>query len=403
MTIAVGVAKQLRYKAESTWNTAPGASGAQLLRRVTSNLSLRKQTYQSAEILSTYQLSDMRHGVRSVEGSINGELSAGTWEDFIAAAVRKVFVATSDITSLTLTIATSGANYTVTRSAGSWITDGIKLCDVVRITAGSFTAGNLNNNLFVLAETATVLTVKVLNGSSLTAEGPIGSATVAVPGKKAWAPASSHTDTSFSIEHWHSDVSLSELFTGCKIQSMTVRMPPTGIAGIDFAMLGADVITDTSAYYSSPTAETTTGVLAAVNGVLSVQGSAIALLTGLEFTLAANMQAQPVVGSNVYADIAEGRILVTGQFSALLESGTLRDYFIDETEVGLSVVMSAANTAAADFVGFSFPRIKVGGADKDDGEKNLVQTFPFSALYNGSGGASTTTHATTISVQDSQA
>ena len=40
MTIAAGVAKQLRYKVEATFGTAPGASGAQVLRRVNSNLDL---------------------------------------------------------------------------------------------------------------------------------------------------------------------------------------------------------------------------------------------------------------------------------------------------------------------------------------------------------------------------
>jgi hypothetical protein len=77
MAYATGVAKQLTYKAESTWGTVPAASGAQALRRVTSNLALKKQTYQSNEIRPDYQVSDMRHGVRSVEGSISGELSPG--------------------------------------------------------------------------------------------------------------------------------------------------------------------------------------------------------------------------------------------------------------------------------------------------------------------------------------
>ena len=100
MALATGVAKQLSYKAESVWGTVPAAAGAQALRRVTSNLSLKKQTYQSGEIRSDYQVADFRHGVRSVEGSISGELSPGTYEDFMAAAVRKVFASVSAITGL---------------------------------------------------------------------------------------------------------------------------------------------------------------------------------------------------------------------------------------------------------------------------------------------------------------
>ena len=206
MTIASGVEKELRYKAMSAYHTAPGATGAQLLRRVASNLSLGKATFGSNEKVRHQQRVDMRHGMRSVGGTISGLLSPGTYEDFIAAALRKVFVATSDMTSLAITITGSSAPYTVTRGSGSWLTDGVKVGDVVRLTAGSFTAGNLNNNLVVTNVTATDLTVYPLNGSSLTAEGPISSATLAVPGKRCWTPLTGHTDTSFGIEHYYSDI-----------------------------------------------------------------------------------------------------------------------------------------------------------------------------------------------------
>jgi hypothetical protein len=49
------------------------------------------------------------------------------------------------------------------------------------------------------------------------------------------------------------------------------------------------------------------------------------------------------------------------------------------------------------------PRVKVGGADVDDGDKSLVRTLPFTALYNDAGGAGSSSEQTTISVQDSQA
>jgi hypothetical protein len=235
------------------------------------------------------------------------------------------------------------------------------------------------------------------------AEGPIASSTLAVPGKKTFVPTTGHTDTSFAIEHWHSDLSLSELFLGCKINQMDIALPPTGMATISSAFMGKDVTTAGSAYYTSPTAETTTGVLAAVNGLLTVNAVAVAVLTGLNFSIKGGMTAEPVVGSNTYADITEGRVVVDGQFTALFESATLRDYFLNETEVGLVAVLAASNVAAADFVGFSMPRIKVSDAAKDDGEKGLVQTLPFTALFNSTGGAGTSSEQSTIVIQDSQA
>lgn len=408
MSIATGVAKRIGYKKESTWNTAAGASGGQLLRRVTSNLELAKATYASAEIRADYQVADFRHGMRSVKGDIKGELSAGTWKDFFAAVCRKAFATISAITGASITIA-SGAvvggvqTYTVARGSGSYITDGVKVGDVVALTAGGFNAANLNKNLFVLSEVAATLTVMPLNGVALVAEGPISAATVTIRGKKTMMATTAQTDDSFSIDVWQSDISQDELYTGCKVDQMAVALPATGMSDITWSFLGGNVTTGASQYFSSPTAETTTGILAGVDGAVQVAGVPVGLITGLQFTAKGNMTADPVVGSNVYADITEGRMEVSGQFTVLFQDATFRDDFLNETEVALAVVLSASPAALADFVAFSLPRIKIGSATRDDGEKGLILTCSFTALLNVNGGAGTTSENSTLVIQDSQA
>lgn len=403
MAIATGVAKQIRVKAESTWGTAPGASGAQLLRRVSSNLDLKKATYESAEIRADYQVSDFRHGVRSVDGTISGEPSPGTYQMFLDAACRRASTAVTAITSLSLTIAASGSNYTVTRSAGDFLTGGIRAGMVVAITAGSVNANTLNARLLVISATSTVLTVSPLNGATLTAEGPIASCTLTVPGKYTYVPTSGHTDPSFSIEHWFSDISKSELFTGCKVNTVGLQLPPSGIAKVDFGFMGKDITTATSAYYTSPTAATTSGVLAAVNGIVSIGGTRVATLTGLTININGGMTADAVVGSNTYPDIFEGRVRVSGQFTAYFEDTTLRDLFINETEAELLAVFSTSNDKTAEFMSFALPRIKTGGASKDDGEKGIVQTIPFTALIPATGGSGYDNEQTTLMIHDSLA
>ena len=64
-------------------------------------------------------------------------------------------------------MAGSGPTYTITRSTGSWLTDGIKKGQIGRITAGAVNAANLNKNLVVLSLTSTILTVMPLNGVAL--------------------------------------------------------------------------------------------------------------------------------------------------------------------------------------------------------------------------------------------
>lgn len=403
MTIAVGVAKQVKYKVESVWGTVPVAASAQALRRVTSDLDLQKDTFQSNEIRADYQVADMRHGMRSVSGTINGELSPKTYADFFGAAMRRDFAAVSSLTALSITIAASGSNYTLTRAAGSYLTDGVKVGQVVRLTAGSFTAGNLNNNLLVMNVTALVLTVAVVNGSNLTAEGPIASATLAIPGKYTYIPTTGHVDRSYSIEHWYADIAQSEVFSGCKVSQIDVQMPATGMATCAVAFMGKDVTPTASEYFTTPTAQTSTGALAAVNGALFVAGTKVANVTGLNFTINNNMTQEAVVGSNYSPDIFEGRVTVSGQLTAFFEDATLRNLFVNETTASLMVTLTTAGDNNADFVAVAMTKVKVGGASKDDGEKGIIQTLPFTALLDTSGGTGAATQATTISIQDSAA
>lgn len=397
MAIASGVAKQLRYKIETQFGTAPGATGGQSLRRVESSLDVNKDTYESAEIRSDYQVSDFRHGMRRVSGSINGELSPKTYADFFAAALRKDFAAGQSNGSLTLTITGTANPFTL---AATGIGTGIKVGDVVRLTGASLNAANVSKNLLVTASTTDSITVYTLNGSALVAQSSIASCTCAVVGKKTMVPATGHTDKSFAIEHWYSDVAQSELFLGCKVNGVNIDLPATGIATVGFDMLGKDVTTATAAYYTSPTAPTTQGVVAAVNGLLMVGSTVIGICTGASISIEGGYTQEPVVGSNSAPGIFPGRVRVSGQFTAYFEDATMRDAFLNESELKLVMALTCTNDAASDFITFVLPRIKLGGSAKDDGEKGIVQTVPFTALVNAT---ATDVDATTIAIQDSAA
>lgn len=403
-TPASGLFKQVAYKAESTFGVVPSATSAQALRRVQSTLDLSKETYQSNEIRQDFQLVDFRHGVRRVEGNISGELSPATYKDFIACALKKDFAAGASASSVTVTIAGAGPSYTVTRSSGNYITDGFKVGDVIRLSVGSPSlAANFGKNLLIVSLTSTIATVITLNGSSMSAEGPVAGTTVAVVGKKSYIPTSGHTDKSFSIEHYYSDLVQSEVFSGCKPTSIAIGLPPTGLATIDIGFMGKDVTTASAQYFTNPTAQTTTGLLAAVNGELRVAGQSVATLTGLTLNIASNYSGDPVVGSNTVPFMFAGRVIVTGQATAYFDSVTLRDAFFNETEVEIIGAFTANNDANAPFMSFVLPRVKIGGASKNDGEGGLVQTLPFQALLNTAGGSGTTSEQTTIVIQDSAA
>ena len=79
MAQASGVFKQVAIKQEVTYGVLPAASAAQLLRRVDASFNLQKDTFESNEIRPDLQTADFRHGVRTIAGNINGELSPGSY------------------------------------------------------------------------------------------------------------------------------------------------------------------------------------------------------------------------------------------------------------------------------------------------------------------------------------
>lgn len=409
MAIALGNRKSIFFKRETGWGVIapPGATFAKTARRVTGNFNLKKDTYQSEEIRADYQMADFRHGVRKVEGQLSGELSPGSYADFLSSALARDFTAGINSTALTnVTAASTGVGTgTFTRAAGSYVTDGFKVGDVVRWTgwAAPATANNAHN-MMITALTATVMTVFTLDPTNVVAKAAGDSVTATVFGKKTYAPLTGHTDDSYTVEEWNSQIAQSEVFTGNKVTSAAIDLPPTGLAKLDLSFMGKDMAqSGTVQYFTTPSAASASGVVAAVNGVLLVNGVIQATITGLKFTINRNSAADPVVGQNVLPDIFKGRILVDGEFSAYFENGVLRDLFTNETETSIAVALTTNNLPNADFISFTIPRVKVGSSDKDDGEKGIVRTYSFQALLNAAGGAGTTSEATTISIQDSLA
>jgi len=338
-----------------------------------------------------------------VQNGLMALLSGGSYQAFYSTLLKKTWASTTSITSLSLTIATSGSNYTVTRGSGDFLTGGIKIGDVVRITAGSVNASNLNKNLLVIGVTATVLTVTTLNSSALVAEGPISSCTIAVPGKKCWAATSSHTDDYYTFEEWFSDVSRSETWTDVKPTQVAIGLPASGNVTNDFDFIGLNRTLGSSQVLTSPTASSTASVNQAVNGKLIVNGVVVPI-TGAQITLMGGEKpGEAEVGSNAITDTDEGRVMVSGSFTAKFTGISLQTLYDEQTPVVLVLTAAVDSTAGSEFVTFVMPRVKISSDTRDDAEKAIVRTYNFMAEYNGSGGAALASHQTIFSTQDSLA
>lgn len=399
MPIAKGVSKKVAYKKEITWGTLAGVASAKYIRRVTSDFNLTKETYESNEIRTDYQVADFRHGVRSAAGTLNGELSPGAYSDFIQSVLARDFTAGASATGLTVTIAASGSLYTVTRSTGSYLTDGFQVGNIVRLTGGTLDPANVGNNLLVVAVTATVATVRVLSGTPLVLQSAIASVTATVAGKTTFAPLSGHTDDSYTIEEFFSDIAQSEVYTGMKVGSVAVQLPATGLVTTDISFMGKNLeLTGSTQYFTSPTNAGTNGIFAAVNGAVVVNGIPVGVITGADFTIERGMEQANVVGSNFASDIFTGRIKINGNFSTYFQDTTYRDYFNNENVISLVFALTSDNSKASPAISFTIPRVKVGSATKADGENGIVAQHSFIGLLNSD--TSTGLPATSLQIQD---
>lgn len=406
MPVAQGINKTIAYKKQTALGTAASGSGGTLLRRVTASLNQSKDTYGNNEIVAHQQSTGATFGIARSGGTLNGLLSGTSWMPFIASLLRKDVAATAAIGSLSLTIAASGSNYTITRGAGDFLSGGIKVGDVIQLSGGSLNSNNVAKNLVVIGVTATVITANVLlTGSTLTAEGPIASCTVTVMGKKSWVPTSAHTNDYYTLEEYFADLTRSHLWPDLQIGSCDIAMPATGNVTSNFELVGLGGKTESgSQVLTTPGAAPTTAVFGSVAGAAYIGGVRYTNITAFSVKIDGSVQqGEPTIGSNTIADVQRGRIKVSGSLSYLYDADTLGANFLNEVVTSLILVVADARTAAANSMAIVMPQVKFFSNEADDGEKQIVRTINFTAEIPTTGGAALANHQTIVSVQDSLA
>ena len=383
MPIPSGVETRLTISKESVWNVKPLATTGRMTRRTTATLDLSRDTFTSAEIIDTAQTQDMRLGSDNISGTINAELSCETYQDLFAAAFRGPWFAGASLAAST--DIEFVAPDKLVRTAGSFLTDGFKTGVAVDVS-GALNPEN-NGRFVVSGVTALQLTVQV-NVENKTPkpfvnEAAGASVTIATPGKLLIVPLSNRTNDSFTIEKYFSTINTAEVYTGCKISTIGFNFQPNAMATLTFGVMGGAVESyPTGPYFTNPAPSATTGVLAGTRGALFVDGQRIGVVTGLTIDTTGNMETGQVIGDRQTPDVFLGRVTASGQFTAYFENNDLWEKFRGEEELSITIRCDGDGNEG---MVFTLPRVKLGGAGKDDKEVGgIIQTVPFTALlYRG--------------------
>jgi hypothetical protein len=401
MTVASGILKTLAWKKQTGLGSPASGSGGTAGRRVTSLFTAPRDTFESNEIVAHHQSTGVTYGLHNASGSINGELSAGSYDELIASLLEQDMTAGINSTALSVTYGGTAGAWTAARASGSFLTDGFKIGDIIRASGGSEAANNARNFL-ITNVVALTITFIALDGAAVTA-GASTTTTLTVTGKKSFVPSTAHEKDYYTVEEFYSDISKSETFEDCRMASLAVNLPATGNATVSMEMIGLSRELGNAQVLTSPTSSTT-AIMNATNGRILVGGSVQTVATSITINVANGAaNAGAVIGSNYGADVTTGRIRVSGTLTAQFDSTTLQALYDGETTTDISIVLLADGTAASDFVAFSIPRVKLTGDAPDDGEKVIIRTYPFTAEYNATGGTGVSREQTIISYQDSAA
>lgn len=397
MPLQTGSNLIIAYKKEATFGVLPANDAtAKQLRRIKFGIALQKDMIRSAEIRRDVQRAAPRHAMRKVNGPIEGELSLGTYCDFIASAVRRLFTAVSSLSALTNVTAAAAAPHFV-RAAGSWITDGLRVGMTVRMTGWTTTAtANNSRNYTIIALTATNMTV----AEAVVAKAAGDSIVVAIPGKVSYVPLTGHTNESWSFEQWAADASQSRRFLGNRVGGLNFNMPPNDKVGLTVDFVGQDRATNATQYFTAATAAGTTQMQTGLSGSLFINGIAVGILTALSIKQTNNLDTKGVVGSNLTPDVFQKPIDVSGSFSVLWQDATFDGYFDNETPVSVVIQLRDTVSTTSDVMNIVLPATKLAGGSLPDDEGALIQSFDFTAYVgDGTNGC----EATTLWVQDTLA
>lgn len=374
------------YAPEVTFGTKAAASPAKSFRINGGGQALSKEPIRSNEVRKDGMTTRGRHGSRSVSGSYPGDLSVGTFDELIEAGFRGTFAAalvlteaTGPLSSATLSVSANA----IVASAGSWITAGLRVGDVLRLGTG-FAAGNQNRNVRITGLTATTITTAE---TMVVEAGPIAAYSLSRPKKLIQGTVA----RSFTVEEHEIDIDGSEIFKGCRVGSIQVQLQPNGMTIITFGMVGQDmeVLTGVaSPYFTTPT-ETVTIGLTAVEAKIRLGAADVFDVSSVDFTINLSASGVPVVGSVLTPDVFTNLAAVEGTITALKQDVTRSQQFLDEEELSLHLLFEENESGAADFCSFFLGNLTLASATKGEiGQDNArTQSFTIMTGVDERGGA----------------
>lgn len=361
----------LSYITEVTFGVTPGSPALVSLPINTHSLDLAKDRVQGNEIQPDRMTRVDRHGNRSVSGDIAVDLRKADFDPFLESALMSAFATSSTIATLTATSSGGTATLTFTAQPSPPFPVGSA------ITVAGVTPAGFNGVYTVTACTTTSVSFLNATAGPQTVAGTIVNRALKV----------GVTPKSFSIEDAALDISQFRLFTGMTVDTLAISIKPNSMIGATFSMVGKDMTMAGTSVDPVKDAASVNQPFDSYSGALSLGNAAAAMtalatITGIDFSISNSVTPTYVVGSASTPQLEFGMATIEGTITAYFEDASLINRFINETTSAFAVTVN--DPSGVSNYTFHFPRVKINGAavPVEGMTGSRIITLPFVALYD---------------------
>lgn len=371
-TLASSSLVQIRYIPESTFGVTPGVGNPKDLRITGESLDFTISKEQSKEINSTRTITSVAPVTAAASGGVQAELSYAEYDTLMAAELQSTWAVygtngvqgaaasvTATATTLTASVATSGANDWSTLQRGQWFR---------LVHPSTANDGKVFRVSTSVAPTSTVITLDTNTPASVVAD---------TAGALVQTSRLTHgtTQTSFSIERQATDINQFMVYTGMTPSKMDINVASGSLSSISFDFMGKDMDRAGSTQLpGSPVASYNYEIQSGVSGTTCQLWEGGAPLTStfvksVSLSYDNALRSQEALCTLGAIGVGSGTINITGSMSVYFADGSLFDKFKANTNT--SIIFSSQDSSGNGYV-FTIPvanisswKVTAGSKDQD--------------------------------------
>jgi len=395
MPFASSAYGQLRYITETVAGTTPTTGNGVNLRQTGLTTKAALSTVTSNEVRADRLSTGLTITDMNLDGGFNFELSGEEYDPFLesllgstfthfgVAGLGAAFSMATTATTITASVATTGASIFTALPNGSWI----KIVPPGAATA-AVKAYFADRWFKVATTTATIITLDA--STPITGVGIIGVTAAGYAISQSTVANGASLARSFTLEYAMTDINQFLPFRGMRANSMDLSLDVGSIITGSFGFLGQghDGMVGATTLPGSPVASQALEVMNSVADVgaiyengSSVLGGSSSFIKSVKLNIANNMRAQKAIGIFGNAGIGLGELAITGSMDIYVENANYYNKWLAGTTTSLALDMADAAgngyLVEMDKVQFKDGGLNLGGRNDD-----TMLSLPFQAFYS---------------------